>query len=114
MRVLLLIVLVVLVGCGRPVTNDQVLHWVPMGAPLASARLAMEQQGFTCTVLSDEQYKKQEDGLPWYGVCLNTTRQNGESLEIATNVCYLACERGKVRIMVRLADDKSTGFGMRQ
>ena len=113
MRVLLFLVLVTLVGCGSPVTNEQVLVWVPMRTPLASARLAMEQHGFTCTVLSDEQRKKQDDGLPWYGLTLNTTRQNGESLETATNICYLDCQRGKVRIMFRLADNKSTGFGIR-
>ena len=87
--------------------DEQIFQWVPFRTSLATAQSNMEQHGFTCSVLSDEQYKRQDDGRPWYGFAINYP-------ETGTNVCHLLCERDNLRIMFRLADNEIRGFGVRQ
>jgi hypothetical protein len=114
-------VLLYVVGCGKSsssLTTEEVLQWVPMQTHIASAQKIMMQHEFGCSLISNEEFKKQYDGGPWNGVCINNLRKSdldNKPVETQTNVSYLICKRGIVTIAFgyNSEDALSRGFGIR-
>ena len=97
MKALYIIALLAAAGCSQPDSQvshlNQIKQWMPDGSTLASARHAMEQHQYSCSVASFDSREKMPvvlgaDKSLWdLGVIKN------DKVETATNLSLLTCRR---------------------
>ena len=117
MKLLPLILLVALVGCGRSeprtiLSTEQLLRWVPLGTYLSLARQTMEQRQFACSVVS---YDKPEQmaGDPEAHLFGGLVSKD-DADQIVTNVTYLVCTRSNVEVRFCFANGVARSVGSKQ
>ena len=111
MRTIAVISLLTMPGCGRsapPRMNDKILEWVPWGTSLESAQQAMDQQHFTCSVVTYDRPEQmtgtaEVDAVVWKTVTIT----NGVMYPV-TNVAHLICVRTNCTVTFTLANGRTT------
>jgi hypothetical protein len=104
---------VALMGCGLQESqaekrSRQIAEWVPYKTSLESARRAMEQQHFTCSVVSydnAEQMSNNIDAHLWRTIVVRDDQRFA-----VTNVTHLDCKKPQCHITFALVNGQVTGY----
>lgn len=114
MKVAPFILLLGLASCGLSDSrrsSEQVLELVPFGTPLMAARQVMEQEQFSCSVVSYTNPPQARNKAEWD--LWNTPVVRGSQRFAVTNVSVLKCTRRKCVVTFTVVNGETSGLAVR-